>query len=114
MEIVFDEKTGVPRVSIDKNEKLSMQDLDDARFIKTMLNSRGWKALKKYQEVGRESIIDAGKLGIKSRDTSELSRLKWAILKGWDENSKLAERIVARAEEYQPKEELSNDEPDEF
>lgn len=114
MEIIFDEKTGVPKISIDKNEKLSLQDLDDARFIKSMLNSRGWKALKKYMEVGRESIIDAGKLGIKSKETADLSKIKWSVLKGWDENSKLAERIVARAEEYQPQEEPKHDEQDEF
>lgn len=94
MEIDFDSKTGLPRF------RLSKDDLDDARSIRTMMQSRGWKVLTKYLQVARESIIDAGKNGTNTRAKKELSSDKWSILKGFDEALALPQRVVDRADQF--------------
>ena len=99
MEVVFNEKTGFPEVRFTKDEELSKKDLKDARAIGAVMRMEGWKVLETYWEIGRESILDAGKNGLKLKDTSELSNLKLAILKGWDECRTMASRIISRVEQ---------------
>ena len=94
MEVAFDPKTGLPRLT------LSKEDIEDARRIKRTMDSSGWKVLSKYLEVARESIIDAGKDGIRTRGKKDLSPEKWAVLKGFDEARHLPNRIIARADEF--------------
>lgn len=101
MKIEIDQKKQTPRFVLEK------KDVADANSIRRMMEERGWKILKKYMEAGRESLIENGKNGIKSRAKSELSKERWAILMGFDECSILAERIVKRAEEFS-KEEYQN------
>jgi len=101
MKISVDPNTGDAKVSpLSKDDALRDQDLEDAKHIRTMMASKGWKALIKYEEVGKQSILDAGMMGIRNEETRKLSDMKFAILKGWTENSNLAERIVARADAY--------------
>lgn len=97
---------------ISSKEALREKELSDARAIRRMMNTEGWKIFKTYEEVGLQSILDAGMAGIRSETTEKLSARKWAILKGYVEHSKLAERIVARADAYledKPEEENNND-----
>lgn len=111
MNIDIDPKTDIPRF------KLSDEDLNDARAIDAMMKTRGWKVLAKYMEVAKESILDAGKAGIKTRGKRDLSDLKWAVLKGWDECRNFPGRIVARAEELlkkEPQEEHNANPDDQF
>lgn len=107
MELQFDERTNLP--SINLNE----QDIEDARAIKKMLDSKGWKVLSKYMAVGRESIIDAIKDCVRYRD---ITPERAAVLKGWDECSGMADKIVRRHDEFikARQEEENNDgsEPD--
>jgi hypothetical protein len=101
MKIEIDPKTFETKFGrMPKDGELRQEDLEEARQIKKMMMSKGWKILCKYEEFGQQSILDVGMNGIKAEETRGLSDLKWGILKGWTENSKLAERIVARAEEY--------------
>jgi len=99
MKVTIHPKTGLPYFELDAKDK------NDARAVKDMMETRGWKVMVKYMEVARESIIDAGKDGIRTRGKVELSSEKWAILKGWDECRVLGERITLRAAELKQKKE---------
>ena len=98
MNVTIDPKTQLPVYALEK------KDISDANLIRKMMEHKGWKVLKKYVEVGRENLIDNGKNGVKLKDKSELSKERWAILMGFDECSRLAERVVARAEEFSKEE----------
>ena len=110
MKIKFDENKLIPRLTLNRSGQLSDEDLDDARHIKRMLESKGWKIFMKYYAYGRESILDSGKTSIKEENSANLSALKWAVLKGWDEMVAMPDRIVKRAEEHiEAKEEEKSD-----
>jgi len=94
MNIAFDPKTGVPKFTLEK------KDLKDAQEIERTMGTKGWKILKDYLAVGRESIIESGKDGIRTRSKKELSSEKWAVLKGWDESNAIPDRIILRAQEF--------------
>ena len=107
MEVSFDEKTGVPKFVLNK---LDEKDIDDAKDIERMMQTPGWAVLKNYFEVAREAIIDKGKDCTRLKSKREMAAERWAVLKGWDEAAKLADKIVARAvsfEEAQNNTELS-------
>ena len=94
MDVKFDSK------KFEFKQDLDEKDVEDAKEIKKMVNSKGWKILLNYMDVARESVIDAGKLGISSRAKRDLSDLKFAVLKGFDECRYLPDKIVKRAEIY--------------
>lgn len=98
MKISIDPKTNLPRFNLEE------KDLNDAREIQVMMGSKGWKILHDYVISAREQILEVGKSGISSRAKRDLSDLKWAVLKGWDECSILADRVVARAQEFKDQE----------
>lgn len=97
MKISIDPKSNLPRFDLED------KDLRDAEQIRQMMESKGWKTLESYVISAREQIIEVGKSSISTRAKRDLSDLKWAILKGWDECSILAQRVVARAQEFKDK-----------
>lgn len=104
MDIKFDPKSSKTVFSLDE------RDLRDANVIKELMRTQAWKRLMDYYQVARESLINAGKNGIRTRARKESSDLRWAILHGFDEFMDLPRRIVERAEQekQKPKEETHN------
>ncbi len=98
MKISFNDKTQTPRFQLED------KDISDAREIGIMLKTRGWEILKDYILVARESILEAGKDGVRTRAKRELSSEKWSVLKGGDECALLPERVVKRAKDYEDEE----------
>jgi hypothetical protein len=94
MKITFDNKTSLPKFVLEK------KDLKDANAISEMMKTEGWKILKDYLTVARESLIDAGKDGISTRAKRDLSDIKFACIKGFDEAFLIPDRIVLRAEQF--------------
>ena len=94
MKVRIDPKTHTPRYMPEK------KDISDVNSIKKMMETRGWKILRKYVEIGRETLIDFGKNGIKSKDSIEQSKERWAILMGYDECIALPDRLVKRVDEF--------------
>ena len=93
MNIVFDSKTNEVKL------RLNIKDIDDAREIKEMMDTKGWKILGDYLEVAREGLIDSGKDCINS-EKRNLSDIKFAIIKGFDTFQSLPQIIVNRAEKF--------------
>lgn len=96
MKTGFDKKTGLPTIG----NELSEDDIKDARDIARLMRTSGWRALIKYMDVGRESIIDNIKDCSASVEKRDLCGQRGAILRGWDECRTLPQRIVSRAEEF--------------
>lgn len=105
MKINYNPKTGLPEIQFDN------QDLEDAYAVKHLINNnpcpnckaelpKSWEVLKKYWEIGKDSILISGTDGIKNRAKRELSDIKWAILKGYIEFCAIPERLIARADEF--------------
>lgn len=80
--------------------ELDEKDISDAHHISRMMESKGWAIFTRYLAFARESFIDSGKKGIKSRAGRDLSPIKWGILTGFDEFIAIPQRIVTRAEEF--------------
>lgn len=99
MIVKFNDKLGLPQF------RLEQKDLNDARAIEDMMKTKGWKILMDYWELGRESVIEAGKDGIRLKSKKDLSPEKWALLKGFDECCAIPQRIVGRAKEELKREE---------
>lgn len=94
MKISIDPKTSLPRF------RLERKDLEDARKIQEMMETEGWKILKDYLEVARESLIESGKDDIYSRAKRDLADIRFAVIKGFDEAFSIPQRIVLRAEKF--------------
>lgn len=97
MDIRFDPKTTKTTFKLDE------QDIKDAHIIDELMRTEAWKRLMDYFQVARESLIDSGKVGIRTRARKESSDLRWAILHGFDEFMSLPKRIVNRAEQERAK-----------
>lgn len=80
--------------------QLDEKDISDAHHISKMMEGKGWEILTRYLAFARESFIESGKKGIKSRAGRDLSPIKWGILTGFDEFIAIPQRIVARAAEF--------------
>ena len=100
-------KTGLPAFILEE------KDLHDAREIELMMKSKGWQILEDYWTFGRETIMDAGMDGIRTKSKRELSDMKWAILKGFTECMKIPERIVQRADQFKKDDEVKEEDDDE-
>ena len=94
MKFVFDHKSSLPKLVLEN------KDLNDARDIQEMMKTKGWKVLENYLAVARESLIDSGKDGISARSKRDLSDIKFAVLKGFDEAFSIPQRVVLRAEQF--------------
>ncbi len=103
MKVEIDPKTNTPKF------KLEEKDLKDAIEIQLMMETKGWGILKDYYEVARESLLEAGKDGIRGRSKVDLSAEKWAILKGWDERGFVPYRVIQRAEQFNKDEEANKE-----
>lgn len=97
-EIKFNPSTGAPEIS---GSDLSIQDIDEARAVRKLMKSPGWKVLSKYFEIGRESVIDAIKDCVSSVEKRDLASQRGAVLKGWDACFTLPNRIVKRLADYE-------------
>ena len=94
MQVKIDSKTNLPNFTLEE------KDLKDAREIAAIMEMPGWVVLDNYWNFAREAIIEAGKIGVSTKDKVTLSAEKWAILKGYDDSKSLAIRVVRRAEDY--------------
>lgn len=97
MKFQVDPKTRTPEFVLEE------KDLVDARDIKVMMETEGWKRLEDYWALGRETIIEHGKAGVSDNVKKEQSAEQWAILRGYDNSKMLPVKVVERAEEYKKK-----------